>query len=182
VVSYVASTGRLVMVFLSDSGSVTRTNVVGSQLRGTPVVMRTATGRARALVRTNNTVQSFTNATGSTITTRTLGGYVTDPASGPYVVSTSPEIVAYVASGSLELTDGTWIDDVSGTVTVLTGGASGLMFTTRGATTDLWTLTPTWRSLDLASSLGVTSSTFSVLGSGSVVILSDSTSTWALWR
>ena len=182
VVSYVASNGRLVMTFLSDSGSVTRTNSVGSQLRGTPVVARTAGGRARVLVRNLNTVQAFTNTTGSTITTRTVGGAVTDPANGPYVLSTSPEVVAFVASGSLELTDGTWLDDVSGPVTTLTGTTSGLLLTSRDSTTDLWALTPTWRSLDLASSLGVTSSTLSILGSGSVVIVSDGTSTWALWR
>jgi hypothetical protein len=134
------------------------------------------------LVRTLNTVQAFTNTTGSTITTRTVGGAVTDPASGPYVLSTSPELVAFVASGSLELTDGTWLDDVSGPITALTGTTSGLLLTSRGSTTDLWALTPTWRSLDLASSLGVASSTLSILGSGSAVIVSDGTSTWALWR
>ena len=182
VVSYVSSTGRLVMTFLSDQGSVTRTSTVGSQLRGTPVVVRTAIGRARVIVRTASTIQAFTNSSGTTITTRTLGGTVTDPASGPYVVSTAPESVTFVASGSLELTDGTWLSDTQGLVTALTGTTSGLLLTSRGSTTELWTLTPTWRSLHLASSLGVSTSSFVVIGSGSVVLLSDGTSTWALWR
>ena len=86
------------------------------------------------------------------------------------------------SSGSLELTDGTWLSDTQGLVTALTGTTSGLLLTSRGSTTELWTLTPTWRSLHLASSLGVSTSSFVVIGSGSVVLLSDGTSTWALWR
>jgi kumamolisin len=180
-VSYVSSSGRLVVAVVSDTGSLTRNYIVGSNVRGTSEVTRTTTGRLRVIARTTKGLSAFTNVAGTTLTTTTILSS-TALTTGPFVVSANPETVVSMNGTQLLGPDGTQIATVSSTPVPLVGLGSGMMITIDAGIPTLWCSTPTWRPLDISSTLGVSLTTPSVSGSGGALLLTSSTATWAFTR
>ena len=181
-VAYVSPTGRLVIAMVSDSGSLTRTYTTGTNVRGTGEVIRTVDGRLRVLARTTTGVMAVATTTAPALVTSTV--LVTSGlTAGPFVTSIAPE--TFISRGSvtnLVANDGTVAAKTSNLPTPLMGTGSGMMLTVDSGVMTLWSSEPTWRSLDVNSTLGVSLVAPLVSGSGRALLLTSGSSTWAFTR
>lgn len=180
-VSYVTTTGRLVIAMVNDLGALTRTYTVGTNVRGTCELTRTAAGRVRVIARTTKGLSSFTNNTGTTVTTATLLAK-TNLTSGPFVISSNPETMVSSSGTSLVTNDGYEVATTTGVPAALVGTGSGMVITIDGGVVTLWSSTPSWRSLDATSTLGISLSSPTVSGTGDAVLMTSGSSTWAVTR
>jgi hypothetical protein len=166
---------------VSDTGSLTRSYIVGSNVRGTSEVTRTTTGRVRVIGRTTKGLSAFTNVAGTTLTATTILSNNALTA-GPFVASANPETVVSVNGTQLLGPGGAQIATVSSTPVPLMGSGSGMMITIDAGTPTLWCSSPTWRGLDFSSTLGVSLTTPTVSGSGGALLLTSGSATWAFTR
>lgn len=179
--SYVTAAGRLAIVVASDVGLLTRTYTVGTNVRGTTEVTRDALGRFRVLARTTTGISAFSNQAGTSVTTTVI---VTrsNLSSGPFVVGINPEVVLSTSGTSVVASDGTDVTVSSSVPIAIPGAGAGFALTLDAGVITLWCSTPTWRSLDVVGTLGVTGLTPSVSGTGDAVLLTSGSTTWALTR
>ena len=180
-VSYVSASGRLVVAVVSDTGSLTRTYTVGSNLRGTTDISRTTVGRLRVVARTTKGLSAYTYSVGTTLTATTLQSR-SNLTSGPFVVGSAPETVLSMSGDNLLTPNGSLIATVTSAPFPLTGVGSGMMITVDSGDVTLWCSTPAWRGLDANSTLGVTLTAPAVTGSGRALLLTSGATTWAFTR
>lgn len=179
--SYVTTTGRLVVTMVSDAGSFLRSFTLGTNLRGTPEITRTAQGRVRVVARTTKGLTAFTNTSGNLMSTAVVLSK-SNLTSGPFLVSTSPETILAMSVSTLVTQTGAEIGVTTSSPVPIFGIASGLALTIDDGVLTLWCSTPTWRSLDPASTLGITLTTPRVVGTGDAVIVSSGSFMWAVNR
>ena len=180
-VSYVSSAGRLVVAMVTDGGTLSRTYTLGTNVRGTSDLTRTASGRLRVLARTTSGVIGYSNSAGTTMVTTTMLS-AAGLTAGPFVTSTGPETFISSSGTTLVANDGSQVATTTGSPVPLVGTGSGMMVTLDAGVLTLWCSDPTWRGLDASSTLGVSLTAPFVSGGGGALLLTSGSSTWAFSR
>ena len=87
-----------------------------------------------------------------------------------------------VSGTNLLAANGSQIATVTSALFPLTGVGSGMMITVDSGEVTLWCSTPSWRGLDVNTTLGVTLTAPVVTGSGRALLLTSGVTTWAFSR